>query len=59
MDMRRQILYKLSDAARMLGVSPSTLMRWNGSGKMELIKSPSGRSMVQRKEIERLSGERL
>jgi len=57
--MRKQILYKLSDAARMLGVSPSTLVRWNGSGKIELIRSPSGRPMVQSREIERITGESL
>jgi len=57
--MIRQELYKLSDAARMIGVTTTTLNRWHDDGKIELVKSPSGRKMMQRSQIEKITRERI
>jgi putative resolvase len=45
------------DVCRMLGVSYITLWRWMRDGRIRVVKSPSGRYLIPRSEIERLRGE--
>ncbi len=45
------------DACRVLGVSYITLWRWIREGRIRVIRSPSGRYLIPRSEIERLKGE--
>ena len=45
------------DACRILGVSYITLWRWMREGKIKAIRSPSGRYLIPRSEIEKLKGE--
>jgi len=45
------------DACRVLGVSYITLWRWIREGRIKVIRSPSGRYLIPRSEIERLKGE--
>lgn len=45
------------DACRILGVSYITLWRWIREGRVRAVRSPSGRYLIPRSEIERLRGE--
>ena len=45
------------DACRILGISYITLWRWIREGRIKAIRSPSGRYLIPRSEIERLKGE--
>ncbi|MCD6488476.1 MAG: IS607 family transposase [Desulfurococcales archaeon] len=45
------------DACRMLGISYITLWRWIREGRIKVVRSPSGRYLIPRSEIERLKGE--
>jgi len=42
-------------AARALGVSPDTLRRWEGSGKLRTTRDGAGRRRIAAAEVERLS----
>ncbi len=45
------------DACRMLGISYITLWRWIREGRIKVVRSPSGRYLTPRSEIDRLKGE--
>ena len=45
------------DVCRILGISYITLWRWIRKGRINVIRSPSGRYLIPRSEIERLKGE--
>ncbi len=45
------------DVCRALGVSYITLWRWIREGRIRVVRSPSGRYLIPRSEIERLKGE--
>lgn len=44
----------LTEAARLLGVSPDTLRRWDLNGKLETTRDARNRRRVPRSEVERL-----
>src|SRR4051794_41890710 len=46
----------LGEAARVIGVSPDTLRRWERAGKLRTTRDGANRRRVSRREIERLSG---
>jgi DNA-binding transcriptional MerR regulator/quercetin dioxygenase-like cupin family protein len=46
--------FKIAEAARMVGVSPSTLRLWEGQGLVESLRSPSGQRHYDRSLIDRL-----
>jgi DNA-binding transcriptional MerR regulator/quercetin dioxygenase-like cupin family protein len=48
------IRFKIAEAARMVGVSPSTLRLWEGQGLVESLRSPSGQRHYDRPLIDRL-----
>ncbi len=45
------------DACRVLGISYVTLWRWIREGRIKVVRSPSGRYLIPRSEIDRLKGE--
>ncbi len=45
------------DVCRILGVSYIKLWRWIQEGRIKVVRSPSGRYLIPRNEIERLKGE--
>jgi molybdopterin-binding protein len=45
----------LGEAARVLGVSPDTLRRWDRAGKLRVTRDERNRRQVPRSEIERLA----
>jgi excisionase family DNA binding protein len=47
-------LYRLSDAAQRLSVSPGTLRRWRREGRIEFVRLPGGSLRVRSEDIERL-----
>ena len=44
------------DVCKLLGISYMTLWRWIREGKIKAVKSPSGRYLIPREEIEKLKG---
>ncbi len=46
------------DACRILGISYITLLRWIRGGRVKAVRSPSGRYLIPRGEIEKLKGEK-
>ncbi len=50
-------LYTPKEAAKILGVSVLTLQRWDRSGKIKVVRTPTNRRRFPRSEIERLLGE--
>jgi molybdopterin-binding protein len=46
----------LTEAARLLGLSPDTLRRWDQNGKLKTIRDSRNRRRVPRAEVERLKG---
>jgi molybdopterin-binding protein len=46
----------LGEAARVIGVSPDTLRRWDRAGKLRTSRDGANRRRVSRREMERLSG---
>jgi len=53
-----EILLSPGDAARMLGVHPSTLSRWAKQGKIRCVVLPSGHRKYPLSEILRIKGAR-
>ncbi|QLF68262.1 MerR family transcriptional regulator [Peteryoungia desertarenae] len=49
-----EIRFKIAEAARMAGVSPSTLRLWESQGLIEPIRTASGQRLFTRDHIERL-----
>lgn len=49
-------LYRLSEAARLLGVHTKTLQRWDESGLIKVRRTPNGMRRIPQSEIERLAG---
>lgn len=49
-------LYRLSDAARLLSISGSTLKQWIQRGRIGSVKTPGGHHRIPRAEVERLAG---
>lgn len=44
------------DAARMLGVTASTLRRWAAAGRIRAVQTPGGHHRYPRTELDRLRG---
>ncbi|MGH8828622.1 MAG: TOBE domain-containing protein [Jiangellaceae bacterium] len=49
--------YRISEAARLLGVSGDSLRRWADAGRVELSQDDSGRMVVDGVELARVAGE--
>jgi molybdopterin-binding protein len=47
--------YRVRQAAMLLGVSDDTLRRWAESGRLETVKDPAGRAMVDGASLARLA----
>jgi putative resolvase len=47
-------LYTLKEACEFLGVSPSTIRRWEKAGKLKCVRTPGGQRRVPESEINRL-----
>lgn len=52
--MQQPIRYKIAEAARMAGVSPSTLRLWESQGLIEPIRTETGQRIFDQGQIERL-----
>jgi len=52
--MQEQIRYKIAEAARMAGVSPSTLRLWESQGLIEPVRTESGQRLYEAVHVERL-----
>lgn len=48
--------FLIGDAARAIGVSPDTLRRWEGAGKLRTRRDEAGRRRISQTEVERLAG---
>ncbi|MDO1580728.1 MerR family transcriptional regulator [Rhizobium oryzicola] len=48
------IRYKIAEAARMAGVSTSTLRLWESQGLIEPVRTPSGQRLYETRHVERL-----
>ncbi|MFW6002573.1 MAG: IS607 family transposase [archaeon] len=51
-------LYTPKEAAKILGISVMTLQRWDRSGKIKCLRTPTNRRRIHRREIEKLLGDR-
>jgi excisionase family DNA binding protein len=49
-------LYRMSEAAQILGVTVKTLQRWDKSGKAHFNRTPNGKRRLSESELHRLSG---
>lgn len=49
-------LLTLSEACKMLGVHPNTLRKWDGQGKIRVVRTVGGRRRIPESEFERLMG---
>jgi DNA-binding transcriptional MerR regulator/quercetin dioxygenase-like cupin family protein len=49
-----QVRYKIAEAARMAGVSPSTLRLWESQGLIDPVRTESGQRLYETAHIERL-----
>lgn len=58
MTMSSMELLKLSEAARHIGVSATTLKQWIYKGSARSVKTPGGHHRIPRSEVQRLSGGR-
>lgn len=56
--LRAMDLMKLSEAARHIGVSPTTLKQWIYRGSARSVKTPGGHHRISRAEVQRLAGGR-
>ena len=52
--MEEQVRFKIAEAARMAGVSPSTLRLWESQGLVEPVRTGSGQRLYEPAHIERL-----
>ena len=52
--MEHHVRYKIAEAARMAGVSPSTLRLWESQGLIEPVRTGSGQRLYEPEHIERL-----
>jgi DNA-binding transcriptional MerR regulator/quercetin dioxygenase-like cupin family protein len=52
--MDDRVRYKIAEAARMAGVSPSTLRLWESQGLIEPIRTESGQRLYEAPHVERL-----
>ncbi|HVN10473.1 MAG TPA: TOBE domain-containing protein [Kineosporiaceae bacterium] len=50
-------LYRVREAAQLLGVSDDTVRRWAESGRLDTVKDGSGRAAVEGGALARLAGE--
>jgi putative resolvase len=53
----REKLYSLQETCEFLGVSPSTIRRWEKAGKIRCVKTPGGHRRVPESEIQRIQGD--
>lgn len=51
-------LYTPKEAAEILGITVMTLQRWDRSGKIKCLRTPTNRRRIHRSEIEKLLGDR-
>ena len=49
--------YSMAEAAKVLGVSQSTIRRWQKRGWIKVVVLPSGWRKIPREEVERLLGQ--
>ncbi|WP_066062043.1 IS607 family transposase [Neobacillus soli] len=49
-------LFRMNDAAKILGVTIKTLQRWDHSGKATFVRTPNGQRRLPESEINRLIG---
>lgn len=49
-------LYRMNEAANILGITVKTLQRWDHSGKAAFIRTPNGQRRLPESEINRLRG---
>jgi putative resolvase len=49
-------LYSLREACGFLGVSQSTIRRWEKAGKIRCVRTPGGQRRVPESEIQRIQG---
>ena len=49
-------LLTLSEACKRLGVHPNTLRKWDGQGKIRVVRTVGGRRRIPESEVERLMG---
>lgn len=52
--MDDRVRYKIAEAARMAGVSPSTLRSWESQGLIEPVRTESGQRLYEASHVERL-----
>jgi len=52
--MDGRVRYKIAEAARMAGVSPSTLRLWESQGLIEPVRTESGQRLYEASHVERL-----
>jgi len=52
--MEDRVRYKIAEAARMAGVSPSTLRLWESQGLIEPVRTASGQRLYETMHVERL-----
>lgn len=49
-------LYGIGRAAALLGVHPDTIRRWEGQGRIRILRTPGGKRRIPESEIRRLRG---
>jgi putative resolvase len=52
-----QKLYRMSEAAEILGVTVKSIQRWDKLGKVHFIRTPNGKRRLPESELYRLSGQ--
>src|SRR5262245_22774077 len=55
--MKSDKVYTASEAARILGISPETLRRWDRSGRIRTQRDEANRRLVPVSEVQRLQGQ--
>ena len=51
-------LYRLPDAARLMGISRPTLKQWIYRGRIKSVRTPGGHHRIPRSEVDRICGDR-
>lgn len=54
MDMEKLLLMK--EACQLLGVTTTTIQRWDREGKIRIVRTPGGRRRIPLSEVERITG---